>query len=153
MDTQPNDLFNEGNVIRSNIKQWKEIGDFVAGVYVDRQIRIGSKIDPNKISAVYTLMQDDGTPILVYGRMKIKLRQDGEEKIVAVIAGLENAKLGQYVGVKYMGDKPTEKGNPIKLITAFSKGDLHPEVLAKYQASQSGMPMNEGDEDEPDFSK
>ena len=119
------DLFSPENKAKSNFVKWTTIGQSVSGTYVEKKIR-PNLLKPGTEQTVYTIVQDDGVVIFVSGRQ-------GDP---AVLSGLENAKFGQYVGIRYEGDKPASKPgmNAAKMIVVYAPvGQNKPEVLAAFR--------------------
>ena len=119
-------LFSPENKAKSNFISWKEVGQVLKGTYVEK------KIQPNTLKlgtrqTVYTIVDDEGVVFFVSGRGN----QDPQ-----VLQGLESAKFGQYVGIRYEGDiAPTKPGmNAAKKIVVYTPaGNMKMDVLAKFR--------------------
>ena len=125
------DLFSQDNEVKPNFQKWTKVGDAVKGVLVEKVVR-DNQLKPGTKQTIYTLVQDDGSTVYVGGR---------QGSPVAVIGGLESCKLGQEVGVRYEGDKPSIKPgmNASKIIKVYTIGTMKPEVLADFKGDPLGM--------------
>ena len=126
------DLFTEENKSTSNYFKFEKVGDAVTGVYVDKRTITNDMSETPKKQYVYTLIEDGtGQPIDVYGK--------GKEP--QCFPGLEAAKFGQVVGLKFDGEleAKTKGYKPTKLINVYTKGEMKPEVLKKYQEGKAGI--------------
>jgi hypothetical protein len=119
------DLFSEENQVKANFWKLEKPGDSVKGVLVEKHLSLNKLKQPNCKQTVYTIMQDDGVPILISGR------GNGDPQ---VIAGLESCKLGQYVGVKYVEDrKSTAPGmHDAKIVRVYTTGKMDQATLDKF---------------------
>ena len=126
------DLFQEENKSTSSYFKFEKVGDAITGVYVDKRVITNTMGDQPKKQYVYTLIEDGtGQPIDVYGK--------GKEP--QCFPGMEAAKLGQVVGIKFDEElEPKVKGhNPTKVINVYTKCEMKPEVLTKYQEGKAGI--------------
>jgi hypothetical protein len=119
------DLFDKKNEVQANFWKLDKVGSKVSGVLVDKKIVKNTLRQPEVRQTIYTLIQDDGTPIFIGGRGN----QDPQ-----IIAGLEQCKLGQYVGLKYESDRAATKPgmNAAKIVRVYTNGTMKPEVLEKF---------------------
>jgi hypothetical protein len=117
------DLFAEANEMKSNYWKPEKVGDKVQGYLVKKDLRPNTLKGPGAVQTVYTLHQEDGTRIDIYGR----------QGNPAVISGLENCKMGQLVGVKFTEEKPAQKAgyNPTKIVKAYASDDHKPELVVE----------------------
>jgi len=123
------DLFSPENKAKSNFVSWKTVGQSISGVYVEKKIR-PNLLKPGTEQTIYTIVQDDGTVVYVSGRQ-------GDP---AILSGLETAKFGQVVGIRYEGDQPPKKAgmNPAKIIVVYAPpGKTKPEVLAAFRGEDA----------------
>jgi len=120
------DIFSDENEVKAEFWKLTKVGDNVKGVLVDKRITTNTLKQPNCQQTIYTLMRDDETPICIGGRGS----NDPQ-----VIAGLEQCKLGQLVGVKYVEDRKsnTPGMNDAKILRVFTNGKIEQEVLDKYR--------------------
>ena len=124
-------LFSEENEVKQKFVSWDKIGMTIQGYYVDRRVT-PNRLKPGTDQALYTIMQKDGTSIIVAGRY-------GQP--VQTFPGFEQTPLGSMVGFKYEGDREaTKKGfNPTKIIRTYVKRGkdgspvLFPDMLAKFK--------------------
>jgi hypothetical protein len=132
-----NKLFDKSNEVKANFWSLKTIGDTVKGVLVDKKVVLNSLKQPAVKQTIYTLIQDDGTPIFIGGRGN----QDPQ-----VIAGLEQCKMGQYVGLKYEGDRESQKPGmqPAKIVRVYTNGKMEEEILATYRTG--GMTIEKAED-------
>ncbi len=114
------DIFSDENKVKSNFWSPKAVGASCSGFLVkkelwDNRLKAGAK------QTIYHLIQEDGQKILVAGR----------QGNPAVLSGLENCKLGQKVGVKYVSDKLAQKAghNPTKIIQVYAADEFRPDLV------------------------
>lgn len=137
------DLFSEENKSSaSNFWKPEKVGDRVFGylIAIDERPNI---LQPGTTQKIYTLSQMDGTLINVAGRMKLK-RANGQ--VVAKFPQLDNAKLGQLVGIEYSGDKEASKPgfNSTKLMNIYLKNDFRPDLVPDVTPAPPKDSMSEG---------
>ena len=120
------DIFDEENQVKLNFWKLETVGDSIKGVLVDKRVVTNMLKQPQVKQTIYTIMQDDETPIMVGGRGQ------GDPQ---VIAGLEQCKLGQYVGVKYLEERESTKPgmNAAKIIRVYTNGKMEQKVLDKHR--------------------
>lgn len=120
------DIFSEDNEVKAEFWKLDKIGDNVKGVLVDKRIVTNTLKQPNCQQTIYTLIKEDGTPICIGGRGS----QDPQ-----TIAGLEQCKMGQLVGVKYVENRKssTPGMNDAKIVRVFSNGKIEQKVLDKFR--------------------
>jgi len=119
------DLFSEENELKPEFWKLDKVGDSTKGVLVDKKIVINQLKDPKVRQTIYTLIRDDGSPIFIGGRGN----QDPQ-----VISGLEQAKMGQYVGIKYTGNVKTKSGmHDAKIVKTFTNNEMKEDVLNEYR--------------------
>lgn len=138
---KPVDLFDESNAYKPKDAKWEKPGQSYRGVLVEKRVAPGgglSEVKGVKEKMVYSLLQDDGEIVRVWGRSGVP-RQ--------VIPGLERAKLGQEVGLRYEKDLPSaQKGyHPTKVIRVYL-GQMRPEALDAYHAGQVFDDANAADQ-------
>lgn len=126
------DLFAKDNEVQANYWKLTNIGDSIQGTLVEKKITVNNLRVPACKQTIYTIIQDDETPIKVGGRGN----QDPQ-----VIAGLEACKMGQYVGVKYVEDRESAKPgmNAAKIIRVYTNGKMNQDVLNKYNGVSANM--------------
>jgi len=131
------DMFSKENEVKMNFWGLKTIGDTVKGVLVDKKVVQNSLKNPPVQQTIYTLIQDDGTPVFIGGR--------GNQN-PQVIAGLEQCKMGQYVGLKYEGDRESTKPGmqPAKIVRVYTNGKMDEAVLTNYRTG--GMTLESAEE-------
>jgi len=120
-------IFDEENVVTQNWAKWDEVGKTYTGVYVDKEQRPNTLKGDGSMQTIYTLIQEDGSPL--------KLGGPGGRDL-----GQFNAiKFGTFVGVKFVAEIPPKKAgyNPSKQITVFSQGEMKLEVLDEYKGETS----------------
>lgn len=120
------ELFTEDNELKPEFFKLDKIGKEVQGVLVEKKIVTNSLKTPSVRQTIYTLMRDDKTLIYIGGRGN----QDPQ-----VITGLEQAKLGEYVGLKYTEDiKSTKAGyNDTKILKVYSNQKMCQYVLDEHR--------------------
>lgn len=125
------DLFNKDNEVKANFWKLETVGDSVTGTLVDKKIIDNTLKQPAVKQTIYTLIQDDGTSIFIGGR--------GNQN-PQVIAGLEQCKLGQYVGLKYEGDREATKAgmHASKIVRVYTNGKMDEAVLTSYRTGGMG---------------
>lgn len=85
----------------SNLKE----GDKITGFYVAKKINIG------KFNAtIYTILKDDDTKADVWGSTVLD-------------SAFESIKMGAEVEIEFIGTKPSDKGNPVKLYDVSADND------------------------------
>ena len=85
----------------SNLKE----GDKIHGFYVGKKVNVG------KFNAtIYTILTEDDTKKDVWGGTVID-------------AAFESIKMGAEVEIEFVGTKPSDKGNPIKLFEVSADND------------------------------
>jgi hypothetical protein len=136
-DSMAEDLFKQENAVKGNWFQLNEVGHSVKGVLVDKKIVPNTLKNPVVNQTVYTIMQDDGTTVFVGGRGNSNPQ---------VIAGLEQCKMGQYVGVKYEGERENPKPGqkPAKIVRVYTNSKFMPEVLENYRTG--GMSLESAED-------
>jgi len=142
MGKDKDDIFTDENEVKSNFWQLKKVGDEVQGVLVDKRISQNTLKNPPVRQTIYTLLQDDETPICIGGRGN----QDPQ-----VIMGLEQCKMGQYVGLKYVEErKSTKPGmNPTKIVRVYTNGTMKEDVLNKFKGISEEDVLPEDSEENP----
>lgn len=117
------DIFSADHEVKPNFQKWANVGDSCQGVYVDRRVQDSTLTEGQQ--AIYTLMQEDGSLLMVGGRAG---------KPVKVIGSLETCKLGQFVGIRYEANIPSKKAgfNATKVIKVYAC-KMMPEKLAEYR--------------------
>jgi hypothetical protein len=125
------DLFSKSNEVQANFWKLTTVGDSIKGVLVDKKISQNTLKNPPVGQTIYTLMQDDGLPIYIGGR--------GNQN-PQVIAGLEQCKLGQYVGIKFEEERESTKPGlqAAKILRVYTAGKMMPEVLDKFRGVVGG---------------
>lgn len=120
------DLFDEENEVKPNFWKLTKVGDSIKGVLVEKRIGTNSLKQPPCKQTIYTIMQEDETTIMLGGRGN----SDPQ-----VIAGLEQCKLGQYVGVKYIEDRESTKPGmqAAKILRVYTSGKIEQEILDKHR--------------------
>ena len=122
------DLFAAENKTKSNFWALDTVGETKTGVYVEKAIG-PNRLNPGTLQTVYTLVQDDGTLIYVGGRTPVKT--NGQEN--KILQGLEAAKLGEYVGLKYESQLEGKGGKQgAKIIGVYNKHLMKKDVLDLY---------------------
>ena len=126
MGKDKDDIFSDENEVKANYWKLEKVGDEVRGVLVDKRIVQNTLRTPAVRQTIYTLIQDDETPICIGGR-------GGQDP--QVIAGLEQCKMGQYVGLKYVEEKKNSKPglHPAKIVRVYTNGTMKQDVLDKYK--------------------
>ena len=119
------DLFKEENLVKSNFVRWEKIGQTVQGVYVEKKI-MNNVLRPGTRQTIYILIQDDGSQINISGRGN----QDP-----TIIPGLEAARFGEFLGLKFEGLKESSKPGmqPAKIIKVYNAHEVKEDVLNKYR--------------------
>lgn len=125
------DLFSKENEIKQQFISWDKVGQTVQGFYVDKRTT-PNRLKPGTDQTLYTIMQKDGTSVIVAGRYG---------NPVQTFPGIEQTPLGSLIGFKYEGDRAaTKQGfNPTKIIRTFVKRGpdgqpiLYPEMVAKFK--------------------
>ena len=140
MEDVASSLFTDENKASSSAF-WKpeKVGDRVYGYLISREQR-PNRLQPGVDQVVYTLHQLDETLIQVSGRMKLKNKMGA---MVARFPQLDHAKLGQLVGIEYIGTKEAKQAgyNPTKLMEVYLKDDFRPDLVP---ASVDAPPMGMG---------
>ena len=128
--TSDKDLFTDDNQVKANFWKLDKPGSSIKGVYVEKHLSINRLKQPNCKQQVYTIMQDDGIPIMISGRGN----NDPQ-----VLAGLEACKLGQYVGIKYVEDRAstTPGMHDAKIIRVYTNGQMRQDVLDKFNGVEA----------------
>lgn len=123
--------------------QWQEVtanffkldtpGSSCQGTLVDKKI-VNSTLPGQEAikQTIYTLIQDDGTPVYIGGRGKQNPR---------TIAGIESCKMGQYIKFLYVEEQPAKtKGfHPTKICKVLTNGAVNQSVLDEYRQGKMGM--------------
>jgi hypothetical protein len=125
------DLFSEENEVKQKFVAWDKVGKMVSGYFVDKRV-VPNKLKAGTDQTLYTIMQKDGTTVIVAGRYGTP---------VQTFPGIEQVPLGSMVGFKYEGDREAvKKGfNATKIIRTYVKRGkdgqpvLYPEMLAKFR--------------------
>lgn len=126
-------LFGADNEVQSNWWKLTTPGDTIQGVLVDKTTKLNTLKNPPVEQVIYTILQDDDTTINVGGRFE----QTIAGKKVQVISQLEQCKIGQYVGLKYEGERESAKPgmHPFKVIRVYTNKEMKLDRLAKYQGT------------------
>lgn len=135
------ELFSDENEVKPVSAKFEKVGDAYTGVYVDKRIIDDKMKDvPGAKVTIYNLLTDSGEVVTIWGKF-------GNPR---VLPGLEQAKFGQYVGVKFVKEIPsTKKGKQnAKVLKVYSQGEMRMDMLEAYRAGKLGMdgdlaPMNE----------
>lgn len=120
-------LFDEANQAKPNFFKAENIGDSVQGVYVDRKIG-DNRFKPGEKQVIYTLVQEDGTPVFISGRR-------GNP---AILPGMEVAKFGEIVGIRYDREIENTKGGfNAKAINVYTQHEMDEETLKTWRNMHS----------------
>jgi hypothetical protein len=114
--------FNEGQKVQSNIFNFTSVGQSVQGTYLGRTLKHSPKY--NKDLYLYDLKTESNEIISVWGRPII----DSNMKFV---------KPGQIVEFRFVGVKPTPKGNDMKLIDVYADEKVIDENWLKAQEEEA----------------
>jgi hypothetical protein len=114
--------------VKSNWKSWKDskVGDFVEGVLVKTDIGKNTLKTPPMPQKNYTLIQEDGTSIILGGRV-------GDTTLV--IPGMENIKIGQKVKVVFDHEGKIVPGkNPAKVLKVYEESGkiIHKDIVDNF---------------------
>lgn len=102
ISSEANDAWNGKD---SNLKE----GDKIHGFFVGKKMNVG------KFNAtIYTILKEDDTKSDVWGSTVLD-------------SAFESIKMGAEVEIEFMGTKPSDKGNPVK-IYEVSADNEHPNV-------------------------
>jgi len=137
---KPKDLFGDENELKPVSAKFDKVGDSYTGVYVDKRVIDDKMKDtPGAKVTIYNLLTDDGQVITVWGKF-------GNPR---VLPGLEQARFGQYVGVKFVKEIPSSgRGKqPAKVLKVYSQGEMKMDMLEAYRAGKIGMIADGGDTD------
>jgi hypothetical protein len=118
------DIMNDKNKKTEAGETWKfpNVGDSCAGVLVKRENKDGDyKGTPTK-QVRYSLIQDDGSTLFVYGRYA---NAEGYK----AFKELDEAPLGVVVAIKYLGVKKTKDGVDYKSFDVWAGDEVKSDVL------------------------
>ena len=101
-------IFEQGKEMKAGWAKFEKIGDEVQGTYVGKKNALGGKFKTLQI--VYELMDESGNIILVGIKETDKVFHDF----------MNHVHLGQIIGVKYIENIDTGKGNPFKKLVIYA---------------------------------
>lgn len=130
------DLFSKENEVQPNFWKLDKVGTSVKGVLVNKRIVTNTLKQPPVQQTIYTIVQEDNVPIFIGGR--------GNQN-PQVISGLEQCKLGQFVGLKYEGDRESTKPGmqPAKIVRTYTNGVIMQDVLDKFLTGGMSSPEDD----------
>ena len=125
------DIFAKDNEVQPNFWKLDEVGASVQGVLVDKRIVTNTLKQPQCKQTIYTIMQEDDTTVMIGGR------GNGDPQ---VIAGIEQCKLGQYLGVKYVEERESTKPGMqgAKIVRVYTNGKIEQTILDKFRGVTPG---------------
>jgi len=125
VSTKSDPLLDPTNRLKFDYFSFENVGDYIKGLYVGKYTSVSAKYGYTQEN--YVLLTEDGDKMVVSGRNARK--SDG----VRVIYGTEKIPLGAKMAFIFDREKPTDKGNPAKIIEIGYAGDKDMEALADFQ--------------------
>lgn len=127
--SEEQDIFSAENKSKPNFVKLDTVGQTWKGVYVSKNIQPNALETDGSLQTVYTLVEDSGELLFVGGRTAV-ITNGKKNKI---IAGLEAAKFGEYVGLKYEVQNPGKGGKQgAKILGCYRNGTIKKDVLDAY---------------------
>jgi len=123
--TKSDPLLDPTNRLKFDYFSFENVGDHIKGIYVGKYTSESAKYGYTQEN--YVLLTEDGEKMVVSGRNARK--SDG----VRVIYGTEKIPLGAKMAFIFDREKPTDKGNPAKIIEIGYAGDKDMDALADFQ--------------------
>lgn len=151
-----NDIFNEGNEVKSSFISWGKTGDYFVGTFIGKRVVPNQLSEKNPTQIVYEFKMKEGMfhtlddkknpvePAVLINRGDI-YNVGGK---AAIDAQMRNVKHATIVGMKFIEEKPAkQKGyNATKVIKVYTAGEIDKEYLEE-EANDPVASAMKADED------
>ena len=150
------DMFSEGNEVKSSWLTWGKPGDHVKGTLVakyERENNISGKVEMQTIYEIkamsgefHALKQDENGNYVPLPEATVLTSGDvwnvGSKK--ALDSQMRNVKIGQIIGMKFMESVPAkEKGRyPTKVIKVYTEGKMDEDFLTGMAEAEAAKDPN-----------
>ena len=128
-------IFDEQNEIKSTRISWGKVGDFLTGTFISQRT-VPDTFKVGEMVPVYEFKADSGS----FHEINKKVVAEAPTEVTAgdiwavfgrgaLAQAMTRIKVGQKVGLKFVEERETKKGNDMKIIKVYTSGVMDTEWL------------------------